>query len=76
MTFDATQLTAGAADTGISVAVLAGLLLLALAVLGLTMAVAGLSLPRTPQRLGRHALLVGSLIAGPLGLVLLFAWTH
>jgi copper transport protein len=72
--FGADRLTDGAADRGISLAVLSGIALLALSVLALTMGLAGGSLPKTPPRLGRWALIVGAVIAGPIGVVLLFGW--
>jgi putative copper export protein len=75
VTFGASGVTQGVADQGISLAILSGLVLLAMAVLALTMGLAGGSLPRTPARLGRWALIVGALIAGPLGLVLVFGWS-
>jgi copper transport protein len=75
VSLDASGLTQGAADQGISLAILSGLALLALAVLALTVGLAGGSLPRTPARLGRWALIIGGVIAGPVGLVLVFGWS-
>ena len=75
MAFDSQRLTSGAADRGFSLALLSGLALLGLSVLTLTMGLAGASLPRTPHRLGRLALLLGGAIAGPLGLILLSPWS-
>jgi hypothetical protein len=75
VTFDASGVTHGVADQGLSLAILAGLALLALAVLALTIGLAGGSLPKTPARLGRWALIGGAVIAGPLGLVLVLGWS-
>ena len=76
LAFDSQGLVAGAADRGLTLALLAGLCLLALAVISLTVGLAGGSLPRTPPRLGRAALIAGAAIAGPLGLLLVLAWPH
>jgi methionine-rich copper-binding protein CopC/putative copper export protein len=74
LVFDSERLSSGEATAAITIRLLCGIALLGLAVLALTMGLAGGALPRTPPRLGRFALIVGAAIAGPIGLLLVFVW--